>query len=500
VSLPAPDPGDRSELVLGVDVGTSSVTVVAQGAGGRIHARSERAVPLATPRPGWTEQDPSDWVAAAEAAVHEVATAVTGERVVALALSGQMHGMVALDDGDRVVRPALLWNDQRTAAEVDEIHTRVGRGRLIERTGNPAVTGFQLPKVLWLRRHEPDRFAATRHVLFPKDYLGLHLCGEAVAEPCDASGSGAYHLARGAWDTEVLEALDLDPGLWPRLIPSHGVSGDLRAEVAKRLGLRSGIPVVAGAGDNAAAATGLALGRAAPEVGCVSLGTSGVLQAPLAAPTPDPDGRVHLFAHTDGAYLLLGVTLAAAGSLRWYRDTFAPERSFEALVVDAAGSPVGSHGVTFKPYLAGERTPHLRADLRGSLHGLSLATRHGDVVRAVLEGVAFSLREALEVMAPLSRPERFIATGGGAVSDVWLQILADAFGSPVGRPTDPGGRALEVGAAEGAAHLAWRSLGQSSERRPHADAWFEPDADTSDAMATAFARYRRLGLDAVGDG
>jgi xylulokinase len=496
VSDPRPAPG-RDEVVVGLDVGTSGVGVVAQDAAGAVVARADHPVPLHTPRPGWTEQDPADWIAAAEAGVAEVARAVGGERVAALALSGQMHGMVPLDALGRPVRPALLWNDQRTAAEVDLIHERVGRERLVERTGNPAVTGFQLPKVLWLLRHEPEAFARTVQVLFPKDTLGLHFTGEAVAEPCDASGSGAYHLAESSWDTEVLAELDLDPGLWPRLVASHDVVGGLRREVAARLGLREGVPVVAGAGDNAAAATGMALGRDHPEIGSVSLGTSGVLQVPIAHPTPDPAGRVHLFAHADGAYLLLGVTLAAAGSLRWYRDTFAPGRPYAELVAEAARSPVGAGGVTYKPYLAGERTPHLRADLRGSLHGLSLATGHGDVVRAVLEGVTFSLREALDVMTPLARPERLIATGGGAVSDVWLQLLADALGLPLGRPTDEEGRGREVGAAEGAAWLGWRALGHAPAREPRAEAWFEPDPSHAAAVADAYARYLSLGVTAT---
>jgi xylulokinase len=487
-------PHARADLVIGVDVGTSGVGVVAQDADGVVVARADHAVPLHTPQPGWTEQDPGDWIAAAEAGLADVARTVGGERIGALALSGQMHGMVALDRQQRVLRPALLWNDQRTADEVEEIHARVGRERLVERTGNPAVTGFQLPKVLWLRRHEPYAFARLARVLFPKDYLGLHLTGEAVAEPCDASGSGAYHLASGDWDDEVLAALELDPGLWPRLVASHDVIGTLRADVAGRTGLGAGLPVVAGAGDNAAAATGMAIGSAHGGTGSVSLGTSGVLQVPIATPTPDPDGRVHLFAHADGAYLLLGVTLAAAGSLRWYRDTFAPERSYAELTAEASRSAIGAGGVTFKPYLAGERTPHLRADLRGSLHGLSLATRHEDVVRAVLEGVTFSLREALDVMTPLARPERLIATGGGAASDVWLQMLANALGLPLGRPVGDDGAPLEVGAAEGAAWIAWRALGHAPMRAPRADVWFEPDSEALQAVEEAFGRYRGVGV------
>ncbi|MDF1522430.1 MAG: xylulokinase, partial [Trueperaceae bacterium] len=360
------------DLVLGVDVGTSGVGVVALDRDGRAVARADHPVPLATPQPGWTEQDPEDWVAATDVGLREVARAVGGDRVAGIGLSGQMHGMVALDGDDRVVRPALLWNDQRTADAVASITAAVGRARLIERTGNPAITGFQLPKVVWLRAHEPEAFARTQRVLLPKDFVGFRLTGEAVAEPSDASGTGAYHLAAGAWDTEVLGALDLDPGLWPRLVRSDEIVGGLRGPVATRTGLRPDTPVVAGAGDNAAAATGLALGRAHPDVGSVSLGTSGVLFAALDAATPDPQGRVHLFAHADGGFHLLGVILSAAGSLRWYRDTFAPGRPFDALVAEGAASPVGAGGVTFKPYLAGERTPHPDPLARGAFVGLTV--------------------------------------------------------------------------------------------------------------------------------
>jgi xylulokinase len=347
---------------------------------------------------------------------------------------------------------------------------------------------------VWLRRAEPEAFARTTRVLLPKDHVGFRLTGEAVAEPSDASGTGAYHLASGTWDEEVLGALDLDPGLWPRLVRSDEVVGGLLASLGERIGLAAGTPVVAGAGDNAGAATGLALGRAHAEVGSVSLGTSGVLFAALDAPTPDPAGRVHLFAHADGGFNLLGVTLAAGGSLRWYRDVFAPGRSYDDLMAAAADAPPGARGVTFKPYLAGERTPHLRPDLRGSFHGLSLATGTGDVVRAVLEGVAFSLRESLEVMAPLARPERWLATGGGAASDLWRGIVADALAAPVGRPADGDGRPTEVGAAEGAAWLAWRAVGHAPERAPRAADWTEPDPAHAEAMAVAFERYRPLGL------
>ncbi|CAN5713503.1 xylulokinase [soil metagenome] len=485
------DTNDRAhtpdDFFLCIYLGTSGVGVVAQTRDGVVVARGDHEITLRTPRPGWTEQNPADWLRAAEEAIADVIGAVGGECVVALALSGQMHGLVPLDDADEVIRPALLWNDGRTGEEVDEIHRRIGRARLVERTGNPAVTGFQLPKLLWLRRHEPEAFARTRLAMLPKDYLGLHLTGRSVAEPCDASGTGVYHLASGTWDAELLTDLDLDPGLWPTIVASDDVVGGLRGVVATRLGLRAHTPVFSVPRDNAAAAFALGLGSARPSLGSVSLGTSGVVQSPVASPTPDPAGRIHLFAHADGTYLLLGVTLAAAGSLRWYRDTFAPGRSYAALVADAATAPVGANGVTYKPYLAGERTPHLRSDLRGSFHGLSLATSHADVVRAVLEGVAHSLREAWDVMEPLAATDRWLATGGGAVSDVWLSILADSLGAPVGRTAE------QIGAAEGAATLGWLALGHRSERAARVEAWFEPDPGRAAATTEAYDRYRSLG-------
>jgi xylulokinase len=481
---------ERDPVAIGIDVGTSGVGVVAVTAAGRIVARADHAVPLLTPQPGWTEQEPQAWIAAAEAGLAEVAAEAGADRVLAIAAAGQMHGMAALDRHDRPVRPALLWNDARTGAEAAELEALLGRERLVERTGNPAIAGFQLPKVLWLRRHEPAAFARTVRVLFPKDVLTLHLCGEAIAEPTDASGSGAFDLSRGVWDEEILGAVGLDTGLWPRVVATGSTVGGLRHEVAARLGLRPQTPVVAGAGDNAAAATALGIGRHRPELGSVSLGTSGVVQVPLAAPTPDPQGRVHLFAHADGGYLLMGVTLAAAGSLRWFRDTLAPGVAYEVLLAEAAAAPIGAHGVVVRPHLAGERSPYLRTDLRGAFHGLSLATSRGDLVRALLEGVAFSLRDAFDVVTAIAGPERLIATGGGAASDLWLQILADALEVPVGRPVDEGGQPAEVGAAEGAAALAWQALGRDLREPVHVRTWREPVEAGAPATRAALERYR----------
>lgn len=472
-------------VTLGIDVGTSGIKVVAVDPDGRRLTEADRGYPLLTPRPGWTEQRPGDWWEAACAAIRATLESLEGRDVAAVGLTGQMHGMVPLDADGGVVRPALLWNDQRTGDAVRQIEAAVGRATLIERGGNPAITGFQLPKLVWLRDAEPEAFARVRCVLFPKDYLGLRLTGRAVAEPSDASGSNAFELRSRRWDADVLAELELDVALFPEVVASDAVVGGVTAEAAAATGLPRGTAVVAGAGDNAAAATGLGLSSALPGLGSVSLGTSGVLFAPVEHPAPDPDGRVHLFCHADGGYYLLGVTLAAAGSLRWVRDTLFPDLPFDELVARAERSPSGASGVSFLPYLAGERTPHMDPDLRGSWQGMSLATTASDLVRSVLEGVAFSQRDALEVMRPLASLERLLATGGGSRSPFWLQLVSDAMELPLTRLTGA------PGAAYGAALLAHRGVGHDAAPRLEAAGTVTPRTDP--ALQAAYARYRALG-------
>ncbi|WP_019586740.1 xylulokinase [Deinococcus apachensis] len=439
-----------AEVTVGVDLGTSGVKVVALDAARRSVASATRSYPLLTPQPGWTEQRPGDWVAAALDALSEVAGLLRegGHTPAALGLSGQMHGAVFLDAGGEVLRPAPLWNDQRTGAQVRQIEARIPRPDLIARTGNRAVTGFQLPKVLWLRDEEPEVFARLAHVLLPKDYLGYVLTGELATEPSDASGVGALNLAWLDWDGDILGALDLSPTLFPGVRPSTARVGTLRADLAARTGLPASLPVVAGGGDNAAAGIALGLSAARPETGSLSLGTSGVLFAPLARPTPDPGGRVHLFAHADGGYHLLGVTLACAGALQWVHDRLFPEAELGTLLEEARAVPASEEGVLFLPFLAGERSPHMDPDLRGAWLGLSLAHRRGHLVRAVLEGTAFALADTYDVMREHVGLRSLLATGGGARSDLWLGLMADALGLDVYRTGSA------AGAAEGAAVLA----------------------------------------------
>lgn len=441
------------DIAIGLDLGTGGVRAIAVDLQGHLLAQQTQSYPLLTPQPGWTEQHPSDWVAASLDALAAVVQQLEGHRAIALGLSGQMHGMVPLDAEGTVIRPAILWNDQRTGKAVAEIETTVPRQELIQRTGNPAITGFQLPKLVWLRAEEPHAYAQLRQVLLPKDYLGYILTGAFFTEPSDASGVGCLHLAARQWDTDILNALKLNVALFPEVIPSTAIAGYLKAEIATRTGLPAGLPVIAGGGDNAAAAIGLGLSANHPNRGSLSIGTSGVIFAPCDRPIPDPDGRVHLFCHADGGYHLLGVTLAAGGALRWYRDTYTPEMSFTALMALADGSPPGAHGVLFLPHLAGERSPHLDPEARGAWVNLSLAHTRADLTRAVLEGVAFSLREAFDVIHAINPIDQLFATGGGARSHTWLQILADVLETDLMEPN------AEEGAAYGAALLAMVGVG-----------------------------------------
>lgn len=477
------DTGSGGRVVIGLDIGTSGAKATAVDARGEVVAEREVGYPLITPRPGWTEQSADEWWRAATSALNAVAGGL-GSAPVAVALTGQMHGLVPLDAGGEVVRNPILWNDQRTAEAVAEIEAAVPRTELVERGGNPAVTGFQLAKLVWLRRSEPEAFARVAKVAFPKDYVAFRLSGELRAEPTDASGSNAFDLREGRWDETTLKALGLDPGLYPALVASDAVIGRVTPDAAILAGIPAGTPVVAGAGDNAAAAFGLGISRRRLGRGSVSLGTSGVLQAVLDRPEVEPRGRVHTFAHADGGFLLTGVTLSAAGSLSWLRDTLFPSAGFEELSALAEGGAVGAGGVTFHPYLSGERSPYLDASLRGAWNGLSLATSSADLVRSVFEGVAFSLAHVHEVMQPLCDLEELVATGGGSRSRFWVQLVADALLLPVSRLEQ------EHGGAYGAALLGWRAVGEDVAPSVKVLEVLEPRRDPG--LEEAFHRYLEL--------
>jgi xylulokinase len=480
-----------STVALGLDLGTSGVRVLAVNDKGKVIAEVNKHYPLLTPQPGWTEQNPSDWAKQSLLALKDMVKKVKGHTIVGLGLSGQMHGMTPLDAKGEVVRPAILWNDQRTGDAVKMMEKAVPKKEFIQSTGNPAITGFHLPKLVWLRKAEPDNFKRTKHSLLPKDYIGYILTGQMASEPSDNSGTNCFHLATKTWDKDILKALKISPSLFPTVIASHEITGKLTQVIAKQTGLPEGLPVIAGAGDNAAAATGLGLSSRKPTLGSVSLGTSGVIFAPLNEPTPDPEGRVHLFCHADGGYNLLGVTLSAAGSLQWYHDTFAKDIPFNKLVDTAAKSKPGANGVTFKPYLAGERTPHLNPNLRGSFTGLSLANNQSDVVRAVLEGVTFSLRDALDVISSLTKLTSCLSTGGGSQSEFWLQMISDVLKLPLSTPT------YNQGAAYGAALLALKGVGVTDDTTKLVDSKIASKVTPKDSKPykEALGRYRTVSLE-----
>jgi xylulokinase len=408
-----------TDALVGLDVGTTSVKGVAISPDGAVVATASEDYPLSTPQPGWAEQDPELWWAAAQRCLARLPKGPIG-------LSGQMHGLVVLDAAGEVLRPAILWNDQRTGAECAEIERRVGLERLIELTGNRALTGFTAPKLLWLRAHEPETYARIRHVLLPKDYVRFRLTGERLIDAADASGTLLYDVAHRRWSDEVCEALEI-PLDW---LPEARESTE-----------------VAGAGDQAAGALGVGVVSADGPLSVV-LGTSGVVFAALPAYAPDPQARVHVFCHAVPAtWHAMGVMLSAAGSFAWLHDVLGGD--FASLDEAAARWQPGCEGLLFAPYLAGERTPHADPDARGAFTGLSLRHDRGALARSVLEGVAYGLRDSLELLRGLGVDATVgRVSGGGARSELWLRITASVLGIPLERV------ALEEGAAYGAALLA----------------------------------------------
>jgi xylulokinase len=453
-------------VLVGVDVGTSGVKALAISPGGEVVARAEEEYELSIPRPGWAEQDPEDWWRATERALAALPPAT------AIGLSGQMHGLVALDARDRVLRPAILWNDQRTAAECAEIEDRLGLERLIALTGNRALPGFTAPKLLWLRRHEPDVYAQLAHVLLPKDYVRLRLTGESATDAADASGTLLFDVARRSWSDEVLDALEL-PRAW---LPDAFESPD--------------VPGAPGAGDQAAGALGVGIDRPGPV--SVVLGTSGVVFAVLPSFAADPEARVHAFCHAvPGSWHAMGVMLSAAGALRWLRTSV--RQPYEELLREAERWAPGVEGLQFQPYLAGERTPHADPAARAAFVGLSLRHDAGAMTRAVLEGVAYGLRECFELLRELGvEADVGRVSGGGARSELWLRIVSSVLGVPLERPV------VEEGAAFGAALLAGVRAGVYSDvheaiaRAVRVRGVVEPDPEWVGAYEEGYARYRLL--------
>jgi xylulokinase len=476
---------------VGLDCGTGGARALAVDASGRVlRGHTEPHAEMRMPQPQWAEQDPADWWRAACLALRAVAAPEFEIR--ALGLSGQMHGLTLLDESGAVIRPALLWCDQRSQAQVDALEVRMGREAIVRATANPMLTGFTLPKLLWVRDREPELLARVRRVLLPKDYLRWKLTGEAATDVADASGTGLFDVAARAWSPAMLAGAGVPAAWLPRAYESREVTGRVTAAAARETGLPAGLPVVAGAGDQAASAIGN--GIVAPGAVSCTLGTSGVVFAHLAEPAYDPAGRVHTFAHAvRGAWHAMGVTQGAGLSLQWFRNRLAPGADYEALTAEAARAQPGSGGLFWLPYLMGERTPVLDAAARGGWIGLTASHTRADLIRSLLEGVAFSQKDSLDVLTALgAAAERVRLSGGGARSPFWRQMFADVFGKPVAT------LATEEGSAYGAALLALVGTGEfASEAEVCAAVVREreivaPDPERAARYAAAHRRYRDL--------
>ena len=481
-------------FVIGLDISTTATKAVVIDEAGVVVATGTAEYGYEIPQPRWSEQDPGLWWDGTVAAIRSAlaTAAIAGDEVAAVGLTGQMHGAVLLDSAGAVLRPAILWNDQRTADACEEIRRAVGPERLIAITGNDALTGFTAPKLVWVRDQEPEVWARVRHVLLPKDYVRFRLTGEHAIDKADGSGTLLFDLAARDWSSEVLEALRIDPEWLPPTFEGPVVTGVVSMAAAAATGLRAGTPVVAGGGDQAANAVGV--GAIVPGVVALSLGTSGVVFATTETPLRDPAGQVHAFCHAvPGRWHMMTVMLSAAGSLRWFRDALAPSETFERLTAAAGTVPPGADGLIFLPYLSGERSPHPDPLARGAFVGLTAGHDRRHLTRAVLEGVAFGLRDGLDQMitAGMPAPVQVRASGGGTASPLWRQILADVLRAEVATVS------TTEGAAYGAGVLAAIGAGWFTSVEATGVAWVRttpvaaPGVD-ADGYAEAHALYRDL--------
>ena len=486
--------------LLGIDVGTGGTRALIVDEHGRIiSTATENHEPFASPKIGWAEQNPEDWWRACGIAIRDALAKgnLTGTDIACVGLSGQMHGAVMLDAADKVVRPALIWCDVRTEKQCEELTRKIGAERLIQLTCNPALPNFTLTKFLWVRENEPQNWDRVRSVMLPKDYVRFRLTGDKAIDVADASGTLMLDVARRHWSREVLEAAAISESLLPKLYESQDVCGQISKAGAAATGLNVGTPVVAGAGDQAAGATGM--GIVAPGAASATIGTSGVVFAATDSPALDPKGRLHTFCHAiPGRWHVMGVTQAAGLSLRWFRDQFSagPEDGrdpYERLTHEASAVPAGADGLLWTPYLMGERTPHLDANARGALVGLTASHTRAHVIRAILEGVAFSLRDTFTIFKEMGVPVKNIRLGGGgARSAVWRQIQTDVYGQQTEIVE------AEEGAAYGAAILAgvgakvWSSVDDACNAVVRVATRISPDQSRVATMNAQYAAYRRV--------
>jgi len=494
--------------LLGIDIGTSGTKTLICDQKGKVLATATAEHPIYSPRPGWSEQNPEDWWKATCKATRDVLkkAKVKGGDIKGIGLSGQMHGSVFLGDGPKALRPALLWNDQRTAEECAEITDKAGgREALIELVANPALTGFTAPKILWVRKHEPKVYEKTKHILLPKDYIRYRMTGEYASEVSDASGTLLLDVVNRVWSDKLLGLLQIDKALLPSVCESYEITGTLHEQAAEELGLVADIPVVGGGGDQAAGAVGNGIVTAG--IVSATLGTSGVVFAHSDTPTRDPQGRVHTMCHAvPGKWCVFGCMLAAGGSFQWFRNQFGQNEVAEAkkkkvdpyqlLVAQAESAPAGSEGLFFLPYLTGERCPHPDPCARGGWIGVTARTTRAMMIRSLLEGVTYGMRDAFEIMRQMGIPITQVrASGGGARSAFWRQLQADIYKAPIVLTNSTEGGAYGVAILAGVGTGVWKSVEEACRVSIKQTAKIAPKAKSSAFYDRCYPIYRKLYFD-----
>ena len=480
---------------LGIDTSTTSSKALLIDEKGEVIAVASNPHTLQTPKPLWSEQDPREWWEAVAASIKSVLekAGISGERVGAVGLTGQMHGLVLLDGDGKVLRPAILWNDQRTQSQCDEIHRIIGKEKFIRITGNVALTGFTAPKILWVKENEPEIFAKAKHVLLPKDYVRLKLTGEYAMDKADGAGTVLFDLKARDWSNEVLSALDIPRAWMPRTFEGTEFTSVVNEEAARLTGLKVGTPVAAGGGDQAAGAVGV--GAVEPGIVGLTVGTSGVVFATTPSALIEPEGRLHAFCHAvPGMWHFMGVMLSAAGSLQWYRDTLAPKVSFDDLLKEAESIPAGSEGLQFLPYLSGERTPHPDPLARGAFIGLTLRHSRAHMTRAVLEGVAFGLKDGFMLIqnAGLGTITQVRGSGGGVKGALWRQILASVLEAELVTVNTSEGGAYGAALLAGVGAGAWSAVASACKQSIRITGSTAPVEKEAEAYRQSYALYREL--------
>jgi xylulokinase len=475
------------KYVIGVDLGTSAVKILLVNQNGEVCKEVSKSYPLIIEKSGYSEQNPEDWVEKTSEGLAELLQQFDGDvnDIDGISFSGQMHGLVLLDENHEVLRNAILWNDTRTTKQCEEIYEVVGRKQLLEITKNPALEGFTLPKILWVKEHEPEIFERSSVFMLPKDYLRYRMTGSVHMEYSDAAGTLLLDVAKREWSKEILDLFGLTPDFCPALVESHGFAGNVSAEFAQATGLPEAVKVFAGGADNACGAIGSGILSEGKTL--CSIGTSGVVLSYEERSDLDFEGKVHYFNHgEENAFYTMGVTLAAGYSLSWFKDTFAKEEDFDQLLAGVDKVPAGSNGLLFTPYLVGERTPHADSAIRGSFIGIDAAHERKHFARAVLEGITFSLNESIEIFRNSGKTiDSIISIGGGAKNETWLQMQADIFNAKIVK------LASEQGPGMGAAMLAAYGSGWFSSLKECADTFLQT-AKTYEPIPENVERYQKI--------